>query len=495
LKFNHDAPNGHGLSISIANLSRNIILEADNPTIVAQRPHMVFFQSPNVQIENIAVSGFGRTDKSIPINDPVVINGVLQPGTGTNPRARYALHFHHTGVDPLVAAARVSGSVVTDSPGWGFVNHQSNVDFTANVALNVRGSSFVTEDGNEIGSFDRNLSINSTGAAWESMQTRRANHDFAFNGHGFWMQGPGVELTGNIAAGSRLSGFVYFTASSKALIDAVNLDDPSMAGNQKAVPVGSVPWKKFANNVSIASQIGLDVWFHQFMMTDGDSVVDGFTSWNSIHSGITLRYAGNITIANAKLIGDVEDFNGTGVATNSFVHDVTINNLTAIGFEVGVDVPVRRATVVNGAMIAAVQAFQIEKGYDTIRSVAIIGQISISNPTPLQLRGRTHWKVYLYEDFDFQNSTGRRADSYTSADQIVWAPYGIAVRELYFYEQAPWFTPFPAATAVGVVPNGYLNLNNLQLSQIFGVAFGGQTAPADAVTAAGIRGYVGPLDL
>ena len=88
----------------------------------------------------------------------------------------------------------------------------------------------VTEDGNEIGSFDHNLSINSIGASWESMQARRANHDFAYSGHGFWMQGPGVELTGNIAAGSRLSGFVYFTASSKALFDAVNLDDPSMAG-------------------------------------------------------------------------------------------------------------------------------------------------------------------------------------------------------------------------------------------------------------------------
>jgi len=327
------------------------------------------------------------------------------------------------------------------------------------------------------------------------MQARRANHDFAYSGHGFWMQGPGVELTGNIAAGSRLSGFVYFTASSKALFDAVNLDDPSMAGKQKAVPVGSVPWKKFADNVSMASQIGLDVWFHQFNMTDGESVIDGFASWNSIHSGITLRYAGNITITNAKLIGNLEEFNGTGVATNSFVHDVTINNLTAIGFEIGVDVPVRRATVVNGAMIAAVQAFQIEKGYDTIRSVAILGQITISNPSALQLRGRTHWKVYLYERFDFQNSIGRRLDSYTSADQISWAPYGIAVKELYFHEQASWFTPFPTATAAGYMPAGYLNLNNFQLSRDYGVAFGGQIAPADAISVAGIRGYVGPLDL
>ncbi len=244
LKYNHDAPDGYGLSIYVANLSRNVIIEADNPTIVAQRPpHGVLSKSERADRQYLRF-GIGRTRQTIPINDPVVINGVLQSGTGTNPRARYAIHFHHTEVDPAIAAARVSGSVVTDSPGWGYVNHQSNVNFVENVALNVRGSSFVTEDGNEIGTFDRNLSINSIGASWESMQARRANHGFAYNGHGFWMQGPGVVLTGNIAAGSRLSGFVYFTASSKALFDAVDLDDSSMAGKQKAVPVGSVPWKK-----------------------------------------------------------------------------------------------------------------------------------------------------------------------------------------------------------------------------------------------------------
>ncbi|MBA4105505.1 MAG: hypothetical protein C0485_07080 [Pirellula sp.] len=495
LKYSHNAPDGQGLSIYVANMTRNIVFEAEDSEVVAQRPHMVFFGSPNVHVENIAISGFGRTDKSQPINDPVVINGVLQPGTGTNPRARYAMHFHHTGVDPLVAPAYVSGSVITDSPGWGFVNHQSNVIFDENVAYNVKGSAFVTEDGNEIGSFTRNLALNTTGASWDSMHSRRAAHDFAFNGHGFWMQGPGVELIGNIVAGARSAAYVYFTSSARAQFDAVNLADPSMAGGLKVTPVGVVPLKEFSDNVAAASHSGLEVWFHQMMMTDGDSRIERFTSWNTILSGIALHYSGNIQIDDAKLIGDLNAFNGYGVSTNSFTHDVTINNLTAIGFEVGVDVPVRRATMINGAMIAAVQAFQIEKGFDTVRSVAILGQISISNPTALQLRGRIPWKVYLYEKFDFQGSIGRRLDSYTSADQIVWAPYGAAVRELYFNEQVAWFIPFPTATASGVFPSGYLNLNNFQLSRDYGVAYNGQIVPADAVAVAGIRGYAGPLDL
>jgi len=495
LKYSHNAPDGYGLSVYVANMTRNIVFEAVNPEIVAERPHMVFFGSPNVHVENIAISGFGRTDKSKPINDPVVINGVLQPGTGTNPRARYAMHFHHTGVDPLVAPAYVSGSVITDSPSWGFVNHQSNVIFDENVAYNVKGSAFVTEDGNEIGSFTRNLALNSIGASWESMHARRAAHDFGFNGHGFWMQGPGVELIGNIVAGARAGAYVYFTASARAQFDAVNLADPSLAGGLKVTPVNVVPLKEFSDNLAAASHTGLELWFHQMMMTDGNSRIERFTSYNSIMSGIALHYSGNVQIDDAKLLGDILAFNGYGVMTNSFTHDVTINNLTAIGFEVGVDVPVRRATVINGAMIAAVRAFQIEKGFDSIRNVAILGYVSISTPTALQLRGRTHWKVYLYERFDFQGSTGRRFDSYISADQIVWAPYGSAVQELYFNEQASWFAPFPAATAAGHVPNDYLNLNNFQLSRDYGVAFGGHILPADAVAVAGIRGYAGPLVL
>ncbi|WP_168206632.1 G8 domain-containing protein [Lacipirellula limnantheis] len=493
LKYAHNAPDGYGLSIYVANMTRNIVFEAENPDVVAERPHMVFFSSPKVHVENIAISGFGRTDKSQPINDPIVVNGVLQPGTGTNPRARYAMHFHHTGVDPLVDPAYVSGSVVTDSAGWGFVNHQSNVIFDENVAYNVKGSSFVTEDGNEIGAFSRNLALNSIGASWESMHLRRASHDFGFNGHGFWMQGPGVELIGNISAGSRAAAFVYFTASAKAQFDAVNLNDPALAAGLKVTPVGVVPLNGFSDNVAVASQTGLEMWFHQMMMTDGDSVIERFTSWNSTLAGIALHYSGNVQIANAKLIGDLSAFNGIGIATNSFVHDVTINNLMAVGYQVGVDVPVRRSTVVNGAMIAAVQGFQIEKGYDTIRDVLILGQIAVSNPTALQLRGRTHWKVYLYENFDFARSVERQSDSYTSADQIVWAPYGIAYQELYFQEQASWFIPFPAATAAGRVPDGYLNKNNFQLWGDYGIAYNGQILPVNAVAVAGIRGYVGPL--
>jgi hypothetical protein len=302
-------------------------------------------------------------------------------------------------------------------------------------------------------------------------------------------------LNGNIVAGARSAAYVYFTASARAQFDAVNLTDPSMAGGLKVMPVGVAPLKGFTDNVAVASQIGLEMWFHQMQMTDGDSKIERFTSWNTALAGISMHYTGHVQIDGAKLLGVLDAFNGIGIATNSFVHDLTITNLTAIGFEVGVDAPVRRSTVINGAMIAAVQAIQIEKGHDAIRSVAIFGNISISNLTTQQLRGRTPWKVYMYEKFDFQGSSSRRLDSYTSADRIVWAPYGSSVWQLYYNEQVSWFTPFPSATAAGYFPDSYLNRNNYQLSRDLGVSFGGEIVPADAVVLSGIRGYAGPLDM
>ena len=492
LTYNHDAPDGYGFSIYVANKSRNILFQAEDASVVNERPHMVFFGNPNVEIENISITGFGRTDKSININDPIVINGVLQPGTGTNPRAKYALHFHHTGVDPLVAPAKVSGSIVVDSPGWGFVNHQSNVIFDSNVALDVKGSAFVTEDGNEIGAFTRNLAMNTLGAASGSINARRSLHDFGFNGHGFWMQGPGVEVIGNIASGTRAAAFVYFTASARAQFDAVNLDDPGLAGGRKSVPVGAVPFKTFQDNVSGASGGGLEIWFHQLNMTDAKSVVTRFKSWNTIFNAVAMRYVGQVQFDDAVLVGNLNSYRGTAISPNNFVENITINNLVAVGFEYGIDVPGRRSTVINGAFISAINAIHIRKGYEASRTVAITGQISILPPPQDQLSGRTARTVVMAEPAKFLSGMGSNLAAYTTADRVIWAPNGAAPLQLFYKEQVADYIPFPSATATGYVPAEYLNRINSQLWYFYGTAFGGGVLPSNAFTVPGIDGYAAP---
>src|SRR5262249_24032744 len=73
------------LQVHIANVTRNAVIESES-TAIDRRGHVMFMHNPDV---NIAYAGFyklGRTDKSQPINDPVVNSDwTLKPGTGTNP--------------------------------------------------------------------------------------------------------------------------------------------------------------------------------------------------------------------------------------------------------------------------------------------------------------------------------------------------------------------------------------------------------------------------
>ena len=492
LRYDHHTPTP-SVSTYVANMTRNIEFVAEDESVVAERPHMVFLHNPNVRIENVSVQGFGRTDKSIPINDPVVVNGVLQAGTGANPRARYAIHFHHTGVNPNFAAAVVSGSVVDGSPGWGMVNHSSNVDMLNNIVYGVAGAAFATEDGNEIGLMQGNLALNTTGV-FDNIHSRRNIHDYGFIGHGFWFQGPGVEAVNNIVVGASNAAFIYYTASSKNLFDAVNLNDPSMAAGHLAVPVGSVPVNKFSGNTAIASGVGLEFWHHQSMMTDGKSVVENFNAWGNRRSAISIHYSGQIMVRGGTLIGDVVNFTETAIATNWAVHDMTFQNVRIFGFEVGIDVPVRRATVIDGGTISAIQAIYIEKGHDTIRSVDVKGAINFLPINAASLRGRTPYQVYLDGAFDFGNNkfAGRRVESLFSADQIRFAPNGSNPLQLYYYEQHPLYVPFTTANSGGFIPAGMLNRINFLMWQVQLYSYGGKFTPNDVSVVAGIRALTRP---
>ena len=488
LQYFHSMPEGYGLTLQVANLTRNVIFESENEVPVSQRPHMVFIHNPNIEIENIGVYGFGRTDKSFRINDPVVVNNVLQPGTGLNNRARYAIHFHHTGVNPAYESVKISGSLVVDSPGWGFVNHSSNVDFTNNVAYNVYGASFAAEDGNEIGSMTGNLSISSRGSE-DELTSRKDIHDFGFKGHGFWLQGPGVKMVDNISAGSLGAGFSYFTTSTKTKFDAINLDDPSLAGGQEAVPVDGIPLALFDGNTAYAAKSGVEVWHSQRNMTGDYSVIDNFTSWNTRMAGVEAHYSAWIEVRNATLIGNLTDFTGNGVTTNKFVHDMRFTNVTAVGWLVGIDAPVRRSTVINGGYFAAVQGVYVDKGYDEIRSITVTGA-TFSTLTPAQLQGRVQYDLYAAGSYDVNDFFGDRVSILFDADDILFAPVGLPAVKVYFGSQLRTAVPFPSSQFSGLVPSEYLNKTNAQLTTEFGVAFNGESLdPATVLSMSRIYGY------
>ena len=235
--------------IQIANLSRNIYVQSENPYHTLARGHAMFMHNSNVSIAGVGFLGLGRSDKRTVVDDvqfytKEIIDALNQaaalqvppglpidakvgdfiPGTGLNPRGRYPVHFHRAGINetdntdpsnPILKEglpATVRDSVVVDSPGWGFVSHTSNVNFDDNIAFNVMGASFVTEAGNEMGRFVGNLAIKGIGAnTSEGIESRKVKQDFGFQGDGFWFQGPAIKVENNIAVSQRHDGFVYFT--------------------------------------------------------------------------------------------------------------------------------------------------------------------------------------------------------------------------------------------------------------------------------------------
>src|SRR5262249_22560111 len=159
----------------------------------------------------------------------------------------------------------IVGSAVVNSPGWGFVNHSSNVNIDDNVAYNVFGAAFVSEAGDEIGNFRRNLAIRSTGTN-EGIEQRRDIQDFGQLGDGFWLQGGGVGVENNVAVGQHHAGFTFFT---QGLVQAglgttqflaANLTNPSWAHGQQFIPVADVPIGDFVGNSTHASGFGFQTW-------------------------------------------------------------------------------------------------------------------------------------------------------------------------------------------------------------------------------------------
>ncbi|MEM7312129.1 MAG: hypothetical protein AAF497_03155, partial [Planctomycetota bacterium] len=161
----------------------------------------------------------------------------------SNRRGRYAVHFHRGYRDPSNpdGTILVSGAVVDGSPGWGFVNHSSKVNFDNNVAHNVVGAGFVGEAGDETGKMEWNIAIHMTGSGQLAQEGGFANGrsrtrmDFGHSGHGIWTQGPAIELKGNVVAGARGTGI---WVDGRGVIELDNQPEGIRFGD---VPVGLDP--------------------------------------------------------------------------------------------------------------------------------------------------------------------------------------------------------------------------------------------------------------
>lgn len=481
LTYNH-VPLTASEEIHVANTTRNIQF-ASEASSADRRGHIMFMHSRDAHVANAGFYQLGRTDKGVPINDPVVnANWQLAAGTGTNPRARYSVHFHRTGSVNDNNPSTISGSVVVDSPGWGFVNHSSNVNMANNVAFAVHGAAFVTEVGDEIGSFVGNIAIGTTGSG-DATEARVNVQDFGHQGDGFWLQGPGVSLVNNISAGNDGSAFFLFarglvTNGVRAQFLSSNLPNPTIANGADKVSVESVPIKLFTQNVGYSSNIGLSVWYHMGASLDGTyGVFTNSTLWNNTH-GVDLPYTKQATLRDLKIVSTLvpSSFTSrtTGVNSNLVTSNIRYENLTITGFWRGIAVPRRGTSIVQNGYFANHIDFLVETAFVGDRLFQVNGNVTM---------GRLAMNLYV-------ESPSNAANYAFNLDRVILNFGPFRNQRVYYEAQAATAIPFPTPRAG--IPAEYVGKTAQQLWNQYGKAIGGQLAPPNAVLHPLIIGLLGP---
>ena len=149
LVYDHDAPRAD-LHTSVANYTRNVSIESENPDTgaISERGHVMFMHNDDVDVRYVEFYELGRTDKSTQAQNADEFANIA---SDSNVKGRYALHLHRAGVDDPDDPAMLVGNAVYGSPGWGYVHHDSSAILDSNASYDTFGAGFVAETGNETG--------------------------------------------------------------------------------------------------------------------------------------------------------------------------------------------------------------------------------------------------------------------------------------------------------------------------------------------------------
>jgi hypothetical protein len=455
-------------------VTRNIVFESQNQVDVSRRGH-VMFMSNMTNVANVEFLQLGRTDKT-------------QPLSPTNPRGRYAVHFHEIGTDPTMMPAVVTGSTVVGSPGWGFVNHDSFVEFENDTAYNVTGAAFVTEAGDEIGCFMHDLAIHSVGDGSLDVNARVLTQDFGHEGDGFWFQGNGLHTENNIAIGQAHAGFVLYSqgfqlpGQDATQFLSVNLPNPALANGQPTVSVKSVPLFDFRNNVATTSWDAMEVWSQLGIPLAGTnrSVISGFVADNDVN-GIRLRYSQLVLIRDSLFLGQGDGSNWEAIhEPDSGLNNIRLINLTVKGWLSGVRFSEQGTGLfLGGGTFDNVHNVEIPSPFASNRSIVISQPTFVTSSDPL------HQDIYWVDESD--TVANRDSTNFFVPDHVRYNGW-----QLYPPWQAASYVPLPQQVTSGpLLPPALIGKTNQQLWQTYGLASEGVLPPAAQTITLMTNGTVG----
>lgn len=368
----HSQLDPNKIDLYAANLSRNVSFETENgkDVPISHRAHVMLMHNPNVKVLNAGFYDLGRSDKTKLVDD-VGENVDGSKGYGKNPRGRYSVHFHLTGLDskqPVV----LEGSVVSGNPGWGIVQHESHAVLKDNVVFDVAGAGIVAESGNETGRWEDNISIKSTGVPSRAAQgqhgKREKRFDFGFEGDGYWIHGAAqIANTDNVAISANHNGMALFSGSLDVEYDfrpveTIAVEDlpaamRSLFPGLTDVDIRHIPTATVKGFESYNSNHGLDYWGHGTNFDgeldfsepyvayktptahEGRSLVTDFKTWGNRHSGVSIQYSSNVDLKNGIVAGvdtDTRVSGGRGVFVNHATYNSVVDGVDVQGFKEGI---------------------------------------------------------------------------------------------------------------------------------------------------------------
>ena len=451
LAYNHIIPDTTiedvEMHIHVANLTRNILIQTDpkvlagngdknDPKNVEHRGHVLFMHNNNVNINNIEFLDLGRTNKKYKLDETTFTSEAADAKAthiGTNQAARYPVHFHRAGLDGKVG--RVKSCVIFNSPGWGYVNHSSNVIMKNNIAYGVYGASFITEAGDENGVFEANMAIATRGVGNSNVQnwkSRSSVDDWGFQGNGFWILGPNVDFVNNIVVGSSNSAYAL---SHNTIDDVTGVVDSK---TQEENAISNIPLKSFVGNIAYGNSGGV------FGILSGTrrstkEVISGLLAYSNagMNNGeiISWWYPDDVVLENITLIGDIHNPKYIGIGTQSKLRKTIIKDVKIEGLEIGLRIPeyVGPNVVENAYLNNLVNMYYSLGGTNKGANTTIKGNIEYGKLPGDQKQYKIEMGLKV-RDVSFKNYWNRQFVPFN----IVYAPNGEKPVRLYITkEQSP----------------------------------------------------------
>lgn len=300
---------GTNYRCDVVNHTRNvrIVSEDGASTPPSQRGHCMFMGGRNADRRYAAFHFLGRTNKQV---DTREVSSLIEPSATANVRGRYPAHDHRMkggfkDQDPSMWV----GNSVFDTPGWGFVHHDSHAHFVRNAVHKFGGAGFVGENGNETGRWADNIAT--MGTPFENGPIRGINKSTKFDigraGEGYYMQGRMIHNVRNVAADC-YNGFTFFhrgpVNSASNLLFVVEDQFEFGDGMERYFDVrpNLVPIIKFDEQEAYGSNQAIQVVKDNPRQgTEIRSFFDKVYAWN-VSNGIIIEYSAHYTIKAAEML-------------------------------------------------------------------------------------------------------------------------------------------------------------------------------------------------